>query len=102
MSGAAYENAAQQRLLRLVTLLAGHEVTGMAPAEIARGMGCSAPMVTRDVANLAAGGWAEQVPETGRWRLAPQVVQIALRHLAAVGRAEQRLDDVKNRYSRQD
>jgi DNA-binding IclR family transcriptional regulator len=102
MSGAAaYENEAQQRLLRLVMLLAGHEITGLAPAEIARQQECMPPMVTRDLANLALAGWAEQVPETGRWRLAPPVVQVAMRHMVALDRAKDRLAEVQARYSRQ-
>lgn len=93
-----YSNDAQLRMLKLITLLAGHEITGLAPADIARDQGCSASMVTRDMANLLEGGFAEQVPETGRWRLAPQVVQIATRHMVALDRAAQRLDEVRQRY----
>lgn len=96
-----YTNDAQQRLMKLMTLLAGHEITGMAPADIAREQGCTASMVTRDMANLVEGGYAEQVPETGRWRLAPQVVQIAVRHMASLERAKAKLDETRNRYSRQ-
>lgn len=93
-----YTNDAQQRVMRLITLLSGHEVTGITPSEIARELGCNAPMVTRDMANLQQGGYAEQVPETGRWRLAPQVVQIAVRHMVALDRAATRLDEVRQRY----
>lgn len=100
MSSTAYTNPAQQRLMQLLLLLAGHEITGIAPAEIAREMGCAPPKVTRDMANLLEAGFAELVPETGRWRLAPRVVQIATRHMAALDRAEKRLDETRNRYSR--
>lgn len=93
-----YSNEAQLRILKLTMLLAGHEITGMAPADIAREQGCSASMVTRDMANLVEAGYAEQVPETGRWRLAPQVVQIAVRHMVALDRAAQRMDEVRQRY----
>lgn len=90
----------QQRLLKLITLLAGNEMTGMAPSEIARLQGCSAPVVTRDLANLAEAGYAEKVPETGLWRLAPQVVQIAIKFQLALDRAAQRLAETTSRYSR--
>lgn len=96
----SYTHEGQQRVLRLVLLLAGHEITGLAPAEIAKQQDCNASAVTRDLANLAEAGFAEQVPETGRWRLAPQVVQIALRHMAALDRADQRLAETRNRFSR--
>lgn len=95
-----YSHDGQQRVLRLLLLLAGHEITGMAPVEIAKQQGCNASAVTRDLANLQEAGLAEQVPETGRWRLAPQIVQIALRHMAAVERAQTRLDEIRNRFSR--
>ena len=97
---AQYAHEGQQRLLKLITLLAGHEITGLAPAEIARQQACSPSVVTRDIANLQLGGFAEAVPETGRWRLSPQLVQIAVRHMQALDRAEKRLDEVRNRFSR--
>lgn len=99
-STSAYTNEGQQRILGLVTLLAGHEITGISPSDIGRQQGCSASAVTRDLQNLLQAGFAEQVPETGRWRLAPQVVQIAIRHMAALDRAQARLDETRNRFSR--
>lgn len=97
---AYYTNAAQQRILRLIQALAGHEITGALPSALARELGVSAGCITRDTANLREAGMAEQVPETGRWRLSPQMVQIALKHMTALDRAETRLAEVKNRYSR--
>lgn len=100
MSDTQYTNEGQQRILALVKLLAGHEITGMAPAQIAQHQACSASLVTRDLANLKQAGFAEQVPETNYWRLAPEVVQISLRHATALQRAEARLAEVSQRYSR--
>lgn len=100
MSDTQYTNEGQQRILALVKLLAGHEITGMAPAQIAHHQKCSASLVTRDLANLKQAGFAEQVPETNYWRLAPEVVQISLRHATALQRAEARLAEVSQRYSR--
>ncbi len=95
-----YTNAAQQRILRALQALAGHEVHGLAPSALARELGCNASSVTRDLANLRAAGLAEEVPEVGRWRLAPRIVQIALKHMASLDRAERRLDEIRGRYSR--
>ena len=100
MSAADYINDAQQRILRLLCLLAGNAVTGLKPSEIARLNDCSPAVVTRDLANLRQAGLAELVPETERWRLAPAVVQIAIKHMAALERAETRLAETRNRYSR--
>lgn len=98
---ADYTNASQQRILRLITALAGHEITGVAPAVLARELACSAACVTRDIDNLRTAGLAEQVPETARWRLGPGIVQIALKHMSALDRAQTRLTEVRNRYSRE-
>lgn len=95
-----YTVEAQQRILRLINVLAGNEITGLTPAEIAREQRCSASLVTRDLANLQEAGFAEKVAETGAWRLAPPIVQIAMRHMVALERAERRLKEITNRYSR--
>lgn len=97
---ADYTNTSQQRILRVLQALAGHEITGIAPAALARELACSAACVTRDMDNLRSSGMAELVPETGRWRLGPAVVQIALKHMTALDRAEKRLVEVRSRYSR--
>lgn len=92
-----YTNAAQQRLLQLVNLLAGHELGGLAPSQIARSMDCAASVVTRDLDNLKSAGWAEQT-KTETWRLSPHVVQLSLRHAAAMRLARTEFDDVAQRY----
>lgn len=98
---ADYTHSGQQRILGVIKALAGHEITGVAPAVLAREVACSAACITRDLDNLRSAGLAEQVPETGRWRLGPSVVQIALAHMGALDRAERRLAEVRSRYSRQ-
>lgn len=95
-----YTNEGQQRILRLLNVLAGHEVTGLPPSQIAQLQECSPSLVTRDLANLQLAGFAEQVPDTNYWRLAPQVVQISIKHATAMQRAETRLEEVRNRFSR--
>lgn len=100
MSGADYTHDGQQRILRLVMLLAGNEVHGLAPSHIARVQECNASMVTRDLANLQTAGWAERVRDSDNWRLAPQVVQLSVRHATALARAEDELRETRNRFSR--
>lgn len=95
-----YTHEGQQRILRLINLLAGNEINGLAPADIARQQNCSASMVTRDLDNLRKAGFAEQVPENMRWRLSPEVIQIATKHMVALDRAEGRLIETKSRYGR--
>ena len=95
-----YTNEAQQRILRLVQTLAGHERSGMAPSDIARAQECSAPMVTRDMANLVEAGLAEKVPDTGHWRLAPPLMQIAVKFMTALDQDRKKLAETENRYTR--
>jgi DNA-binding IclR family transcriptional regulator len=84
-----YISEQQQRILSLISTLAGHELTGLAPSEIAKLQACDPSQVTR-----------EQIPETGRWRLGPQIVQISLKYSSGLSRAQARLDDISNRFSR--
>lgn len=95
-----YVSDQQQRGFQLIRTLAGHEIDGLAPSEIAKLNECSPSQVTRDLANLRHLGWAEQITTTGRWRLGPEIVQIAMRHMAALDRARNRLAEVTNRFSR--
>lgn len=96
-----YDNAAQQRALRLVGILAGHELHGIAPKDMADSLGVSAGTITRDLHNLREAGMAEQIQETGRYRLAPKLVQIALAHMTAMDRAERQLGEIKQRFTRE-
>jgi DNA-binding IclR family transcriptional regulator len=95
---ANYINAAQQRVLRILILLAGHEVTGLAPGEIAAAARTSASNVTRDLANLREAGLAEPL-ESGRWRITPLMGQLALRVSLALGDARKRIDEVQQRFT---
>lgn len=97
---AKYINDAQQRILSALCLLAGNEMQGLSPSDLAREMKVGASTITRDLANLKEAGFAEQIPETGRWRLGPRPVQIAIKFQSALGRAVSRVDELKNRYTR--
>ncbi|AWI78607.1 hypothetical protein CEW87_04055 [Parazoarcus communis] len=96
-----YDNAAQQRILRAVVVLAGNEFMGIAPGELAKALGESPSTATRDLHNMKEAGFAEQIQETGRWRLGPKVVQISYAFSTELARAESRLAEVKNRYTRE-
>jgi DNA-binding IclR family transcriptional regulator len=98
--GTQYISEQQQRLLRVILALSGNEIEGLAPGDVAKLAGGTPPQVTRDLANLRHIGWAEQLPNTHRWRLGPELVQLATRHMTALDRARCRLDETTNRYSR--
>ena len=94
-----YTNEAQQRLMHTVQSLAGHEMHGLAPADLVKLTGHTSSQITRDLANLKSREWAEQIPQTGRWRLAPAIVRIGMKFAIAADQAQQRLNEMRNRYS---
>lgn len=98
MSEQRYIVEPQQRLMALIQTLAGHEIEGLAPGEISKATGANPSLVTRDLANLKHFGWAEQIQSTQRWRLGPDIVRIATRHMAALDRADRRLAEVRSRF----
>ena len=95
-----YTNAALQRLLQLIDLLAGHELQGLLPGEIAKALAVGASTVTRDLDNLRSAGWAELTPKGDRWRLAPHVIQISLRYATALNAGAQQWRDTQQRFGR--
>jgi len=101
MSKTAYDSKSQQRVLSIVALLAGNEFHGLLPSEIAKAIHATPSMITRDLHNIREAGFAEQVPETGRWRLGPKLVQIALAFSTSLSRAQARVGEIQNRYTRE-
>lgn len=87
-----------QQVLTLIEALAGHEIEGLSPSQIAQASGLSPSQVTRYMANLRHKGWAEEIPATGRLRLGPTPVRLAVRHSAAIGRAQAQLDGIRSRF----
>ena len=100
MSDERYESRSQQRLIRVLLALSGHEIQGLAPGELAKGLDVSASDITRDLANLRIAGIAEEMVGTGRWRLTPKLIQIGVAMQLAVEEAERKLGETKHRYTR--
>lgn len=94
-----YINTAQQRVLRTLTMLCGHELDGLAPGEIAKALRCAPPNTTRDLANLREAGLAECL-ESGRWRVTPRVAQMAFAVAKSLDDARARVDEITQRYTR--
>lgn len=93
-------NAAQVRVLQTLLLLQGHEFQGLAPSEVSKALNTTPSNTTRDLRVLAHLGLAEQIPETGRWRLGPKLVQVATAFQLELSRQRARLDEVAQRYTR--
>lgn len=98
---AATATAAVSRALRIVLALAGHTFEGVRLKAIAATVEQSSPTTLRDLQGLESEGWVERVPGAeDRWRLSPRPVQIAYAHQAEMARLEQRMADMRNRYTR--
>ena len=101
MSEKTYSLPAHSRkVCELLRLLAGHEVLGLAPGEIAKGLEVGASWVSVNLPALAAEtGFVERVEGTNRWRLGVQFVRIATTVATNLNAARRQLDDISNRYS---
>lgn len=94
-----YINAAQQRILKTVLLLAGKEFDGVQPSALAKALNTNPSNVTRDLANLQEAGFAERIGDSDRWRLGPKVVQIAVNFHHFFEQNQARVSEMKQRYT---
>lgn len=84
----------------LYMLLAGNELLGLAPGEIAKGLNVSPSWVSVTLPALAAnGGFVEQVEGTNRWRLGVPFVRISMTVTTTLGAAKRHLDEISHRYA---
>ena len=100
MSEKTYPLAAPiRKTCDLFRLLAGHEVLGLAPGEIAKGLGVSPSWVSLNLPALATTGFVELVQGTNRWRLGVQLVRIAITVSTNLNQAKRQLDELSQRYA---
>lgn len=96
----AYPLAAPiRKTCELFRLLAGHEVLGLAPGEIAKGLDVPPSWVSVNLPGLATTGFVEQVAGTNRWRLGVAFVRIAFTVSTNLNAAKRQLDEVSQRYA---
>jgi ArsR family transcriptional regulator, arsenate/arsenite/antimonite-responsive transcriptional repressor len=86
-----------RRTCELFRLLAGHEVLGLAPSEIANGLRVPPSWVSQNLPALAGIGFVEQVAHTKRWRLGVQFVRIAVTVGCNLHAAKRQLEDLSQR-----
>ncbi|MFK5892858.1 MAG: hypothetical protein QM504_06530 [Pseudomonadota bacterium] len=68
-------NQSQQRILKVMLCLSGHEIHGMETGEVAKSMDISITNSSRDLSNLEYAGIAEKM-NSGRWRLTTKLIEI--------------------------
>ena len=83
----------------LYRLLAGHELLGLSPGEIAKGIDVSPSWVSLNLPALATTGFVELVQGTNRWRLGVQLVRIAITVSTNLNQAKRQLDELSQRYA---
>lgn len=92
-----YECDAQQRLLKVIGALVGHEVDGVSAKDIAARTGTSSATAFRDLSNLQLGGWAEQL-EDGGWRLSVNAAKMLRRINDGINSALSRVNSARRSY----
>lgn len=93
-----YSCASQQRLLKVLMCLFGHEIDGLAPGQVAKLTGITAANATRDLWNLEEAGLVERLPQGDKVRISPALGRKALAVLHTFDRAQRGLNDLTNRY----
>lgn len=89
-----------RKTCELFKLLAGHELLGLAPAEIAKGLDVTPSWVSVNLPAIAAAtGFVERVDGTNRWRLGVPFVRISVTVASNLSQAQRRLDEITKRYA---
>lgn len=99
---AATDQLQTRRALRILLVLAGHEVRGLRTGEIAAAIKESPSTTTRMLSAMVDEGVAEEMPDKkDGWRLGPKLVQIGLAHTTGLANIQRRIDETKQRFSRE-
>lgn len=100
MSKAYAVSESARKTCELFRLLAGHEVLGLAPGEIAKALRVSPSWVSVNLPALeATTGFVERVDGTNRWRLGVSFVRIATTVATNLNAARSHLDEIGRRYA---
>lgn len=93
-----YNCASQQRILKVMLVLFGHELQGLSPSDVAKACGISGANATRDISNLVSAGLAERLPDSDRIRISPMLARKCVATLQAFDRAQSELSTLAARY----
>jgi DNA-binding MarR family transcriptional regulator len=95
-----YHCESQQRVLRVLMSLFGHEILGLSPSQVAKANGITPGNTTRDLWNLERAGLVERLPSSDNVRISPRLGSKALATLTAFDQAQRQLTDLQARYTR--
>lgn len=88
-----------RKTCELFRLMAGHELLGLSPSDIAKGLGVGPSWVSVNMPALATTGFVERVDGTNRWRLGVSLVRIAVTVSTNLTQAKRQLDELSARYT---
>lgn len=92
-------NDAIRKTCDLFRLLAGHELLGLSPSEIAKGIDVAPSWVSINLPALATTGFVERLDGVNRWRLGVPFVRISVTVATNMGAAKRHLDQTSARYA---
>lgn len=92
-------NDAIRKTCDLFRLLAGHELLGLSPSEIAKGLDVLPSWVSVNLPAIAGTGFVERVDGTNRWRLGVAFVRISVTVATNLSQARRRLEETSQRYA---
>jgi DNA-binding IclR family transcriptional regulator len=84
------------RLLRVISALKGHTISGLTNGDIAKALGATPSTINRDLNTLIAEGFAIKL-DSGRYALSVKLLQIAQAHANEISRAQGRIDELNQR-----
>lgn len=87
-----------RRALRVLKMLKGHTVTGLANKDIAEALGESPVNVSRALADLEAEGLATKL-DNGRWAHSVVMLQIATAHTSHMASLQDRMTEINRRVA---
>ncbi len=92
-----YTSTSQQRVLKTLKALFGHEVTGISNQDLAKRLGSTSDRVFKDLKNLEQAGLAEQLPNKN-WRIASNLGREAIRIVNNIRAMSARVEETAERY----
>ena len=87
-----------RRVLKVLSALKGHTLTGVSNGELAKALGESPATINRCLNTLVAEGMAVKL-DTGRYAHSVALLQIAQAHANEFSRAQDRINEVNQRVS---
>lgn len=92
-----YACDSQQRILKTIDVLVGHEVDGIGAKDVAALTGTNNATAFRDLQNLQIAGWAEQL-EDGGWRISVNAAKMLRRINDGINSALSRVNSARRSY----